>query len=171
MSRSNLVEALGLLAVLAGLVFVGMEIRQNNRLAQAAAYQTIGVATSQNWALIAESSELSRLNNEANDSVAIATWDAGEWSQYYGLMVSWSRLAETTLLQVEQDLLPPGAMEQLGYASATTWLENPAVRCIWGRITFSAGETFRHFVENGRSEAQMACPIELPADVMWDQRR
>lgn len=42
-------EIFGLIAVFAALVFVGLEIRQTNRLAQAANFQEIGFATAQNW--------------------------------------------------------------------------------------------------------------------------
>ena len=42
MSGKAIRETVGFGAVVAGLVFVGLEIQQNNKLAQAAAYQAIG---------------------------------------------------------------------------------------------------------------------------------
>ncbi len=41
MSGKAVRETMGFLAVVAGLVFVGWEIRQNNTLARAAAYESI----------------------------------------------------------------------------------------------------------------------------------
>ena len=40
-------ETLGMLGVIASMIFVGFEIRQSNVQARAAAYQAIGVATAE----------------------------------------------------------------------------------------------------------------------------
>ncbi len=60
MKNEPVVELIGLIAVIAGLVFIGLEIRQNNRLAQAAAYQEIGSATAQNWRDMSQDPEFNR---------------------------------------------------------------------------------------------------------------
>ena len=57
MENVPVLEWIGLVAAIAGLVFVGLEIRQNNRLAQAAAYQEIGFATAQNWHTVSQDPE------------------------------------------------------------------------------------------------------------------
>ena len=61
MKNVSVVESIGLIAVFAGLVFVGLEIRQNNRLAQAAAYQEIGSATAQNWRDMSQHPDFNRV--------------------------------------------------------------------------------------------------------------
>ena len=53
MSRKSIAEAIGLVAVVASLGFVGLEIRQNTRMARAAAYQSIGIAASDAWLSLA----------------------------------------------------------------------------------------------------------------------
>ena len=45
MSMRTFGEIVAVIGILLGLVFVGWEIRQNNRFAQAAAYQEIGFTT------------------------------------------------------------------------------------------------------------------------------
>ena len=47
MSGKAIAEALAAMGVIASMMFVGMEIRQSNAQARAAAYQSIGVATAQ----------------------------------------------------------------------------------------------------------------------------
>ena len=49
MSGKAIRETLGFLAVVAGLVFVGLEIRQNTIAARSAAYWEIGQATAESW--------------------------------------------------------------------------------------------------------------------------
>lgn len=61
MKNVPVVESIGLIAVIAGLVFVGLEIRQNNRLAQAAAFQEIGFATAQHWYDMSQDPEFNRV--------------------------------------------------------------------------------------------------------------
>ena len=61
MKNVPLIESLGLALVFAGLVFVGMEIRQNNQLAQAAAFQEIGLRTAENWYDMAQDPDFNRI--------------------------------------------------------------------------------------------------------------
>ena len=61
MKTFPVVESIGLITVFAGLVFVGLEIRQNNQLAQAAAYQEIGFATAQNWQDMSQDPDFNRV--------------------------------------------------------------------------------------------------------------
>ena len=160
MSGKTIAEAVGLLAVVAGLLFVGLEMRQNNQLARAAAYQAIGVSTAETWALIAADPVLSELNFSLREAEEVASWSREEWARFNASTRAWARLAEMTLLQVEQGLLPPGAMEVLGYSDAPRWMEIPAIACVWRNNALGTGDTFRRFVEGERSDPTAACPIE-----------
>jgi hypothetical protein len=111
MSSKVVRDTVGFLGVIVSLVFVGLQIRQNNRLAQAAAYQAIGIAAAAAW------------DNSAHDRQWVtlqvmdpAEMDAADWLQWYDKFTVWARLGETTLLQVEQGLLPEDAMERLGFS-------------------------------------------------------
>ena len=43
--QKNIFEAVGMVAIVASLIFLSLEIRQSNLQARAAAYQAIGIAT------------------------------------------------------------------------------------------------------------------------------
>jgi hypothetical protein len=149
MSGKAVRETVGFLAVVASMVFVGLEIRASNTQARAAAYQAIGVATAENWITIAEDRRRNTLFLvEQSDAALVAEWDAGDWAQMQAAWTSWMRLAETVLLQVEQGLLPAGAMERLGYANVVNYLKIPAFVCLWPRMREQIGtEVFRQYVE------------------------
>ena len=160
MSAKDVGEAVGLLAVVGGLLFVGLEMRQNNQLARAAAYQAIGTSTAELWAQVAADPGLSELHITQVDVDEVLSWSRGEWSQFHASMRAFARLAEMTQLQVEQGLLPPGAMELLGYANARSWLRSPATACIWRRDALGTGAAFRRFVEGNESDPTAACQSE-----------
>ena len=162
MADRSLHEAAGLLAVVAGLIFVGVELRQTNNLAQAAAYQAIGLSTAEGWSTIAENPDLNRLNHQAESPAALANWTGEDWARYGAFMTGWARRAETALLQVEQGLRPEESMEHLGYSGLSGWLDVAASACVWPRIRQTVGPSFRAVVEGGRT-AIPECPVDVPA--------
>ncbi len=108
--RKDILEAVGLVAIVASLLFLALEIRQSNLQARAAAYQAIGIATAAAFDSLAHDREFLILAQKAADAM-----DKADWGQYAAKMTVFARLGETVLLQVEQGLLPPDAMERLGY--------------------------------------------------------
>jgi len=111
-------EAAAVLGVVGSLIFVGLELRNNGRAARAAAYQEIGLATAGSWFMRAEDPRL-------NDLLYIAMADdPDEWEsleesdrrRVESYVVAIARVYETVFLQVEEQLLPAGALESLGYA-------------------------------------------------------
>lgn len=153
MSKKITAEALGLLAVVVSLVFVGLEIRQNNRLAQAAAYQAIGIATSDAWFELGRDDEMVRLYY----LTPLDSLDATAWLKLYADWTAHVRLVETLLLQVEQDLLPPDAMQRLGYAEFNDILSDPVFACLWPSIRRTVSSSLISYIEGGGSRAQTDC--------------
>ena len=153
MSRKLAVESLGLVAVVVSLVFVGLEIRQNNSLAQAAAYQAIGIATSDAWFELGRDDEMARLYYLA----PVDSLEAVDWLRLYADWTGHVRLVETLLLQVEQDLLPPDAMQRLGYADFDGILSDPVFACLWPSIRTSVSSSLIDFIEGTRSQPQPDC--------------
>ena len=105
MSGKAVREILGFLGVIASLAFVGLQVRQSNIQARAAAYQEIGIATA-DWHQGMDETLL-RLSREAEYAEAITRWDAMDWEAYSRKWLAGVRLGETVLLQVEQGLLEP----------------------------------------------------------------
>ena len=112
-SSKDVREVIGLLAVVASLVFVGLQIRQSNIQARGAAYQAIGIATSQYHANVDD--RTIRLFTEANYPIAFELWTLADWDRYYRSQLAGLRMVETLLLQVEQGVLDANALDQLGY--------------------------------------------------------
>jgi len=151
------IELIGIIVVVLSLLFVGYEIRQNTIAARAAAYQSIGIATA------------SVLDNAAHDLRYQETYlkspeelTQAEWGQLLSKMHAWARLGETVLLQIEQGLLPPDAMERLGYRSWKTILEDPWMACAWPHIRKGVSDAFREYVEDSQDSIDIDCSV-LPS--------
>ena len=148
MKNLPVLELMGVIAVFAGLVFVGLEIRQNNQLAQAAAYQEIGFATAQNWHNVSQDAEFNHiiLRHFYADSAWWADQDPQVVERLITFYIGILRQYETIYLQVELGLLDKVAMERLGWGLLR---EIPAVRQLWPQVGIMVGPTFReHVTEN-----------------------
>ena len=152
MSGKAVRETLGFLVVVASLVFVGLEIRQSNVQARAAAYQAIGIATAAAFDNMAHDRQF--LISTRKEAAAMDTTD---WRQFGNKVTTFARLGETVLLQVEQGLLPPDAMERLGYVGWESILEAPKYACVWPLIRPGVSASFRQFVEGERYPNAIDC--------------
>ena len=143
MKKYPALELMGLTGVLAGLVFVGLEIRQNNQLAQAAAYQEIGFATAQNWNEVSQDPDFSQLylRHFWEDATWWAEQDPRDVERLITRWIGSLRQYETIHLQVELGLLDEVAMERLGWGLVR---DIPALYHLWPHL--------RHAVEPGFAE-------------------
>ena len=116
MSGKAIRETVGFLAVVAGLVFVGVEIRQNNTLAQAAAYESIGSRLADSWETLAlEWPELAhKLVKNTLTTEDLEGFSEVEMTQAVGLSVSILRQLEITWRQVQLGLLDESALNYFG---------------------------------------------------------
>ena len=156
--KQDLRETIGLVLVAASMVFVGFQIQQSNVQARAAAYQQLGIAVSeyhQNISPLEEALEL-----EAGSDELLRAWTLDDWSAYSRLRLSSLRLAETLQTQVEQGLLPPGAVEALGYGGIIgDWLRVPAQVCLWPQMASWVSVSVRSRVEALPQADRAECPI------------
>ena len=151
MNNISVVESIGLIAVFAGLVFVGLEIRQNNQLAQAAAYQEIGFATAQNWIDASQDSDFNQiiLRHFYADSTWWADQEARDIERLITLWVGFLRQYETIYLQVDLGLLDEVAMNRLGWGLVR---DIPALRHLWPRLGLVVEPTFAEYITENWSE-------------------
>ena len=151
MKNAPVVESIGLIAVLAGLVFVGLEIRQNNQLAQAAAYQEIGFATAQNWFDMSQDPEFNRvfLRHLYADSTWWVDQDPRDVERLITLWIGYLRLYETIYLQIDLDLLDEAAMDRLGWGLLR---DLPALRYLWPYVGNVVNPTFSEYITEHWSE-------------------
>jgi hypothetical protein len=105
-----------------------MQIRQSNIQARAAAYQAIGIATSEFHRSF--DVRMNRLTTESEYPEAVKRWTLEDWERMERMLSADLRMLETILRQVEQGLLPTDAMARLGY-NWSPILRNPAFACLW----------------------------------------
>ena len=115
MSGKTIRETLATVGVIASMVFVGMEIRQNTMVARAGAYQEIGFTAANQWMEGAHNRAYSEILFLSQDPSRWGEIDEVGWYQLGSQMTSIMRSWETVYLQVQQGLLPADAMTQLGY--------------------------------------------------------
>jgi len=150
--QKNIFEAVGIVAIVASLIFLSLEIRQSNVQARAAAYQAIGIATAAAFDSVAHDRQFLMLAQKPADDM-----DKSDWGLYAAKMTVFARLGETVLLQVEQGLLPPDAMERLGYGGWTGIFEDAKGACTWPIIRPGVSSSFREFVEGAKNVDAIDC--------------
>ncbi len=156
MSGKAIRETLGFLAVIASMVFVGLQIQQSNVQARAAAFQEIGIATSE-WHYQFDD-RMNRLYREGSDPSRFVEWSRADWEAMLRREVSGMRLAETVLLQVEQGLLLEDAIGTLGYEAYSQYLSWPLGPCMWVYLRTHVGPSLISLVESMPVEEQAPLP-------------
>ena len=160
MSGKTLREALAALSVAASMVFVGLQIRQSNTQARAAAFQEIGIATAESHRDRLAGGRIEELNLDAEwTPERLATWTRSDWQAFWRQWVEILRLYETLQLQVEQGLLPDGAVDRLGYSDIERGVWNDAgFVCLWPfRLSGFVGEATREAIEAARPADTFDC--------------
>jgi len=158
------VELVGIFGILVSLIFVGIELRDSNLQARAAAFQAIGIATSEFHQTMDD--RLNLLYEQAFDEEALKTWSFADWLAVDRRLRADLRLFETALLQVEQGLLGDEAIVNLGFAAfGESFLSIPVVACLWPRLSEGPGRVgpqVREWIENGSPPGERAnCPVDL----------
>ena len=158
------VELVGIFGILVSLIFVGIELRNSNVQARAAAFQAIGIATSEFHQSMDD--RLNLLYEQAFDVEALKTWSYADWLAVDRRLRADLRLFETALLQVEQGLLGEETIVNLGFSAfGDSFLSIPAIACLWPRLSQGPGKVgpqVRAWIENGSPPGERAnCPVEL----------
>lgn len=147
LENRQLVELVGVLAVVISLLFVGLELRQSTIASRAAAYQEIGLATSELWYQLANNRELNDLflkivNGTEDDYRNLSDSDR---HLLISLTIGSLRQYETIYLQVSQGLLPPEALSSLGYDA---FLRSNDLKFMWCDVRQEVGESFAAYIES-----------------------
>lgn len=159
LSGKALRETLAALGVIGSMSFVGMQIRESNIQARAAAYQAIGIATSEFHRSF--DARLNRLNTESDYPEAVQRWTLADWESVQRMYIADLRMLETILLQVDQGLLPSDAMARLGYNWGPV-LSSPAYACLWPELRTRVGPSVRQYIEDSSPTAsRFTCQVDL----------
>ena len=148
MSGKTVQETLGFLGVMASLVFVGTEIRQNTIAARSAAYQELGLHIATNFYLqTAHDPQFAELTTIATDPARLGEIDDTGWTQLRNQMMAALRTMETVWLQVEEGLLPPDALERFGLlTTGRGLLSGPVFERLWPGVRGSLHAEFYSFL-------------------------
>jgi hypothetical protein len=109
-------EVVAILGVVLSLLFVGLQLRQNALVSRASAYQELGIAMAEGWRFRASDRELNDLVYRAGST------DPDVWSnltdsdirRVRAYVLSFLRIYQSAYLEVQQGLLRPEALEDLG---------------------------------------------------------
>jgi hypothetical protein len=154
-------ETLAVVGVIGSMAFVGMQIRESNVQARAAAYAAIGIATSEFHRSF--DARLNRLVTESDYPEAVQKWTLADWESVQRIYTADLRMFETILLQVEQGLLPADAMVRLGYNWGAV-LSSPSYACLWPELQTTVGPSVRKAIEDSTPKAErFVCAVDLKA--------
>jgi hypothetical protein len=160
-SAKAISESLAAIGVIGSMAFVGMQIRESNLQARAAAYQAIGIATSEFHRSF--DARMNRLATESAYPEAVRRWTLADWEAMQRMTTADLRMLETILLQVDQGLLPADATKRLGYNWGPA-LAEPAFACMWPELSSGVGPSVRSYIEDSTPAAQrFACQVDLKA--------
>jgi len=159
--RRALGETIAAAGVIASMVFVGMQIRMSNVQARAAAYATIGIATSEFHRSF--DARLNRLMTESDYPEVVQKWTLADWESVQRIYTADLRMLETILLQVDQGLLPADATARLGYNWGSV-LTSPSYACLWPELQTAVGLSVRKTIEDSTPKAdRFVCQVDLKA--------
>jgi type II secretory pathway pseudopilin PulG len=147
MSAKALRETVGFVGVIASLVFVGLEIRQNTQAAQAAAVQeatNVARQQVQMYALDAEANRISMVGGPTPDELS-----AEEWSRYTWMMVSFFWGMQGLHSQWQLGVLPDDQWVAWNQVLCQN-MGRPGARRVWDGIGFYPSD-FVAVVEGCRS--------------------
>jgi hypothetical protein len=148
MSGKAIRETVGFLAVVASMVFVGMEIQQNNALARGQARQGLAELNQEWLVLFSQDAEFDALNHKVWYSDSVLT--EAEWRRGSMMMTMHLRRLENVFFQWSEGLVDESALRSYGLQNAAQDFGTPRFETYWieddWRSSFDAG--FVSFVED-----------------------
>jgi len=109
-------EVVAVLGVVLSLFFVGLQLRQSALISRASAYQELGIAMAEGWRLRASDRELDDLLYAAgsSDPDVRSKLTESDIRRARAFTLSYLRIYQSAFLEVQQGLLRPEALEDLG---------------------------------------------------------
>lgn len=131
MSGSNgswrtFVELVGSLGVIASLLFVGLEVRQNTAAVRGATYQSILDASQEQTLWFADNTEIRELTARVNDGAVQADFTLAENFMLSANHAMTIRRIENIYVQVREGLVPEGVVQRFRPSANyfdTAWFE------------------------------------------------
>jgi len=144
-------EVAGAAAVVASLLYVGRQVRQNNRIARAEAYRDVTMGWARLLHLWADDRPAAKVLMESGGGMRLADLPEDVQNSFLLRISATFRVFETIYRQVAEEILDAEALDMLFGASATS---TPMFRDAWARLKESYSPSFRAFVEDHFDLAQ-----------------
>jgi hypothetical protein len=137
-------EVAGAGAVVASLLYVGHQVRQNNRIARAEAYREVTMGWARLLHLWADDPPTAKALMESGTGIRLADLPDEVRDAFLLRIAATFRVFETIYHQVAEEILDEDALDMLwGQSTGST----PLFRDAWARLRGSYRPGFREFVE------------------------
>jgi hypothetical protein len=146
----SIAELLGAAGVIASLVYVAIQIRQNTRALRASTYESLAQATASSNSLLISDPEIARLVDVGLGSGPLAHEDRARFAAYLRMTF---RRYDSIFLHYRQGTLPLEAWEAY-LSSFRRVLRSPNVRDFWQRSADDYTPAFRELVAREISDSQ-----------------
>ena len=125
--KRQYIEIAGLLSIIASLVFVGAEIRQNTIAIRGATQQEISLQLSEMLTLVVENERLAYLMDEAFNGITKAELSKVDFSTFRAFANIGFRRIENIYLQHQNGFISDDAFQRIGW----DYYQSPLLREIW----------------------------------------
>ena len=148
MKKKEIIEILGLVAIIGSLIFVGIEIRQNSLAVRGATHQSISEQVTKLYMHIATNERLSKLvsqmlpNDTSNDNLRDKLNAADQLSLDFTVLTGLRRI-ENIYLQESDGILSDKAFERIGFE----FYQTPFSRETWEKYKTGFDKAFIDFFE------------------------
>ena len=149
----GLAELMGFLGVIASLVFVALEIRQNTNIVRGATIQAFADQSSQFSLALAQDADLRAAYIAKDDPDIGPDKKAALGAFYTGLM----RILENRVMQAKIGVIAPEDLDSFGSKSVT--YRTPYFRTFWERTKEQYSSELQHYVESEILSLPMLTPL------------
>ncbi len=145
--KRQYIEILGLLSVIASLLFVGIEIRQNTTAIRGATQQDISYQISEIYKIAVENEKIALIASKAYQGITKKDLSEVDFSRFLFFTMMGLRRVENIYLQYNNGFVGSEAFDRIGMAFYRT----PLVREIWEERKNSFDPEFVIFYEDMRN--------------------
>ena len=146
--KRQYIEIAGLLSIIASLIFVGAEIRQNTIAIRGATQQEISTQISDMLALIVENERIAYLVDEAFNGITTSKLSQEDYSRFRAFATIGFRRIENIYMQHMNGFVNEDAFQRIGW----DYYQSPLLREIWEDRKKGFNPDFVEFYEQMRDE-------------------
>ena len=146
--KRQYIEIAGLVSIIASLIFVGAEIRQNTIAIRGATQQEISLQLSEMLTLVVENERLAYLMDEAFNGITKAELSKVDFSTFRAFANIGFRRIENIYLQHQNGFISDDAFQRIGW----DYYQSPLLREIWEDRKKGFNPDFVNFYETMRDK-------------------